>query len=388
MQPLRFAILGCGRMGRHHSERLREDGRGEVVALLDVLPEMALRLQQDLWPRSRLYKNVTELMCSDTIDAAILCTPTAEHFTQASQCLDRGWHVLCEKPLAMNSSESARLVRLARESGRAAGVAYNIRFYPLCHEAAARIQAGTLGDVWHITGSYVQDWLLEKTDFNWRVLAEEGGELRAIADIGTHWLDLVQFITGHRVISVCADLRTVHTSRLRPAGGAQTFTSNTGQITRNDPVAIDTEDCGSILLRFAHGANGCLWVSQTTAGRKNCLRFEIAGSRQSFSWNSETPNELWIGHRHEPNELLQRDPSLLSPSARAITNYPGGHTEGFPDTFNQLFRAFYGYIEAGDFQAKPPFPTFEDGHREVRLCEAILRSHRQQGWIALEDEPV
>ena len=141
-------------------------------------------------------------------------------------------------------------------------------------------------------------------------------------------------------------------------------------------------------MRFAHGANGCLWVSQTTAGRKNCLRFEIAGSRQSFSWNSETPNELWIGHRHEPNELLQRDPSLLSPSARAITNYPGGHTEGFPDTFKQLFRAFYGYIEAGDFQAKPPFPTFEDGHREVRLCEAILRSHRQQGWIALEDEPV
>ena len=380
------AVVGTGFIGPVHVEGLRRAGV-RVAGIVGSSPGKSREAAERLGLPTK-YASFEDVLVDPTVDAVHLTTPNRFHFGQATAVLQAGKHVLCEKPLAMNPSESARLVRLARESGRAAGVAYNIRFYPLCHEAAARIQAGTLGDVWHITGSYVQDWLLEKTDFNWRVLAEEGGELRAIADIGTHWLDLVQFITGHRVISVCADLRTVHTSRLRPAGGAQTFTSNTGQITRNDPVAIDTEDCGSILLRFAHGANGCLWVSQTTAGRKNCLRFEIAGSRQSFSWNSETPNELWIGHRHEPNELLQRDPSLLSPSARAITNYPGGHTEGFPDTFKQLFRAFYGYIEDGDFQAKPPFPTFEDGHGEVRLCEAILRSHRQQGWIALEDEPV
>ena len=380
------AVVGTGFIGPVHVEGLRRAGV-RVAGIVGSSPGKSREAAERLGLPTK-YASLEDVLADPTVDAVHLTTPNRFHFGQATAVLQAGKHVLCEKPLAMNSSESARLVRLARESGRAAGVAYNIRFYPLCHEAAARIQAGTLGDVWHITGSYVQDWLLEKTDFNWRVLAEEGGELRAIADIGTHWLDLVQFITSHRVVSVCADLRTVHTSRLRPAGGAQTFTSNTGQITRNDPVAIDTEDCGSILLRFAHGANGCLWVSQTTAGRKNCLRFEIAGSRQSFSWSSETPNELWIGHRHEPNELLQRDPSLLSPSARAITNYPGGHTEGFPDTFKQLFRAFYGYIEDGDFQAKPPFPTFEDGHGEVRLCEAILRSHRQQGWIALEDEPV
>src|SRR5262249_44094834 len=142
---------------------------------------------------------------------------------------------------------------------------------------------------------------------------------------------------------------------------------------------------GSVLLRLDNGANGCLWVSQTTAGRKNCLRFEIAGSRQALAWDSEQPNTLWIGYRERPNEVLIRDPALLSEPALALASYPGGHTEGFPDTFKQLFTAFYGYIAAGDFTAPAPFPTFDDGHREVLLCEAVLRSHRQQRWTTLPE---
>jgi predicted dehydrogenase len=260
-------------------------------------------------------------------------------------------------------------------------VAYNIRFYPLCHEAAARVTDGSLGDVLHVTGSYVQDWLLYNTDFNWRVLTEDGGELRAVADIGTHWLDVVQFVTGRKVIAVCADLRTVHATRQRPRGGVETFAGKNASQRETESVAVTTDDCGAVMLRFDNGANGCLWVSQTTAGRKNCLRFEVAGSRQSFAWNSETPNELWIGHRDTANELMIRDPALLSPHARAVANYPGGHNEGFPDTFKQLFRSFYGYIAVGDFTAPPPFPTFADGHREVLLCEAVLRSAREGRWV-------
>jgi predicted dehydrogenase len=237
----------------------------------------------------------------------------------------------------------------------------------------------------HVVGSYVQDWLLFDTDFNWRVLAEEGGELRAVADIGTHWLDLVQFITGQPVVEVLADLRTIHKMRQAPIGGAETFSGSGNPRAETESVPIDTDDCGAILLRFANGANGCLWVSQTTAGRKNCLRLEIGGAKQSLSWNSETPNDLWVGHRDRPNETLIRDPSLLHESARVITNYPGGHNEGFPDTFKQLFRSFYGYIAAGDFSAPSPFPTFADGHREILLCEAVLRSHRERRWVSIEE---
>jgi predicted dehydrogenase len=212
--------------------------------------------------------------------------------------------------------------------------------------------------------------------------------LRALADIGTHWLDLVQFVTGSRIAAVCADLVTVHRTRRRPAGGVVTFQGKTEFAAATTEVAIDTDDAGGVLLEFENGARGTLWVSQTTAGRKNCLRFEIAGANEALAWNSEIPDELWIGRRDEANELLLRDPALLSPAARSAASYPGGHNEGFPDTFKQLFRAFYSYIAAGDFDALPPFPTFADGHREILLCEAILRSHRERCWVEVTEASV
>lgn len=375
-------VVGTGFIGPVHVEGLRRAGV-QVAGIVGSTPSKSREAAQRLGlPRG--YETLNEVLADRTVGAVHLTTPNRFHFEQASAVLKAGKHVLCEKPLAMNSVESAELVRIAAGSGLAAGVAYNIRFYPLCHEAAARVAAGTVGDVLHVVGSYVQDWLLKDTDFNWRVMAEDGGELRAVADIGTHWLDLVQFVTGQRIVAVCADLRTVHATRQRPRGGVETFSGKGAAPTQTEPVPITTEDCGSVMLRFENGANGCLWVSQTTAGRKNCLRFELAGSQQALSWNSETPNELWIGHRDRSNETLIRDPALLGDSARAIANYPGGHNEGFPDTFKQLFRSFYGYIAAGDFTAPAPFPTFDAGHREILLCEAVLKSHREQRWVSLD----
>jgi len=289
--------------------------------------------------------------------------------------------VLCEKPLAMNSTESGELVALARQVRRAAGVNYNVRYYPLCLEAAEMRRRGALGKVYSACGSYVQDWLFYPTDYNWRVLAEEGGELRAIADIGTHWLDLVHAITGLEVESLCADLTTVFPERRRPRGEVQTFQGKEERAGDSEPVRVSTEDFGSVMLKFQGGGRGLLWVSQVTAGRKNCLRFEIAGSRCALAWCSETPNELWVGHRDAANENLIRDPALLSPTVRKYANHPGGHNEGFPDTFKQCFRAFYDYIQAGDFSAPPTFPTFADGHREIVLCEAVLKSHRERRWV-------
>jgi predicted dehydrogenase len=376
---LSAVVVGTGFIGPVHVEGLRRAGV-HVAGIVGSSPDKSqLAAEQLGLPRG--YATLDDVLADPAVDSVHLATPNRLHFAQAAAVLRAGKHVLCEKPLAMTSSETAELVRIAAESALAAGVAYNIRFYPLCHEAAARVADGSLGNVLHITGSYVQDWLLYDSDFNWRVLAEDGGNLRAVADIGTHWLDLVQFIVGRKVSAVCADLRTVHATRQRPGGGVETFSGKGSAPRKTEPIAVTTDDCGCVMLRFDNGANGCLWVSQTTAGRKNCLRFEIAGSQQSFAWNSEVPNELWIGHRDRPNEMLIRDPALMSASARAIANYPGGHNEGFPDTFKQLFRSFYGYVAAGDFTAPPPFPTFADGHREVLLCEAVLRSAREGRWV-------
>ncbi|MDB5389358.1 MAG: putative oxidoreductase [Planctomycetaceae bacterium] len=374
-----IAVVGTGFIGPVHVEALRRAGQ-HVVGIVGSTPEKSRQAAASLGLETG-YADLDEVLSDRRIGAVHLTTPNHLHFEQATRVLRAGKHVLCEKPLAMNSHETAQLVSLALETGVVAGVAYNIRFYPLCHEAAARIRDRTVGQVLHVTGSYVQDWLLKQTDFNWRVQASEGGELRAVADIGTHWLDLLQFITGDRIVAVCADLHTVHATRLAPTGGVETFSGKSRPPVSTRQIPVTTEDCGSVMLRFQNGARGSLWVSQVTAGRKNCLRFEIAGSDQALAWNSEQPNELWIGHRDQANELLIRDPALMSQSARFICSYPGGHNEGFSDTFKQLFRAFYGYISAGDFSLPVPFPTFSDGHQEVVLCEAILRSHRERRWI-------
>jgi predicted dehydrogenase len=376
------AVFGTGFIGPVHVEALRRAGQ-RVVGILGSSPERSRQAAERLGiPKA--YASVDEVLRDGEVDSVHITTPNRFHYQQAAAALRVGKHVLCEKPLAMHSRESAELVQIAADSGRAAGVAYNIRFYPLCHEARQRVRGGMLGGVLHVAGSYVQDWLLKDTDFNWRVLAEDGGELRAVSDIGTHWLDLVQFITDQRVTGVCADLQTVFPVRNRPKGSVETFSGKGSPPRATEPVTITTDDYGCIMLHFAKGARGVVWVSQVTAGRKNCVRYEIAGTREALAWNSEQPNDLWIGHRDQPNELLIRDPALLSPSAQAIAQYPGGHNEGFPDSFKQLFRTFYGAIAAGDL-ASDKFPTFADGHHEIVLCDAILRSHRERRWVDLTE---
>lgn len=378
----RAAVIGTGFIGPVHVEGLRRAGIS-LAAIVGSTPDKSRLACQRLGVDCH-HETLQDVLADTSIDSVHLTTPNRLHFEQATAALQAGKHVLCEKPLAMDSHQSAELIRLAASRQRVAGVAYNIRFYPLCREVAEKIRSGILGSVLHVTGSYVQDWLLLQNDFNWRVLAEQGGALRAVADIGTHWLDLLQFITGCRIVSVCADLRTVHSQRFKPVAAVETFSEQSTVSQQTQTVDISTDDAGCVMLKFENGANGCLWVSQTTAGRKNCLRFEIAGSSQAVAWDSEAPNQLWIGHRNRPNELLIRDPSLLTASARAACSYPGGHNEGFPDTFKQLFRSFYGYIAEGNLSAPAPFPTFSDGHQEILLCEAILESHRRRCWVDVQ----
>ncbi len=380
MPRIGVAVIGAGFMGGVHAEALRRAGC-EVAGVLGVSPAETERFAAALGvPRG--YRSLAELLADPAVQSVHVATPNRLHFEMARAALEAGKHVLCEKPLALSSQETGALVSLLRRHPRqAAAVNYNMRFYPLCLEARQRVRGGGLGRIHHVSGSYLQDWLLLETDYNWRVLAEEGGALRAVADIGTHWLDLVQAITGLEAESVCADLSTVHPVRRRPKGEVETFSGKLARQGELEPVAITTEDYGALLLRFRGGARGSLTVSQVSAGRKNCLRFEIAGERGALAWDSERPDELWIGRRDGPNELLLRDPALLSPAARASASVPGGHPEGYADTFKQHFRAFYGYLARGDFSAEPPFATFADGHREVALCEAVLESQRRGGFV-------
>lgn len=382
MGEIGTAVVGAGFIGPVHVEALKRLNI-QVTGILGVNDAESQRAMTQL-ALPKAYRDFDEVLADETAHAVHIATPNYLHYDLAKRALNGGKHVFCEKPLAMNSTESAELVALAQQTGRVAGVNYNIRYYPLCLEMREMVRSGELGEIFSLYGSYVQDWLLYDTDYNWRVLAEDGGELRAIADIGTHWLDLAQAITGLDVESVCADLNTVHPIRQRPRGEVETFTGKGAAPAETEAVQVTTEDSGSVMLRFAGGARGNLFVSQCTAGRKNCLRLEIAGSKQAVAWESERPNELWIGHRDRPNELMLRDPALASDAIRAFVTLPGGHNEGFMDTFKQCIRSFYTHLQQGNNQTPLTFPTFADGHREILLCEAIAQSHRERRWVTIE----
>jgi len=378
MRVILAAVAGTGFIGPVHVEAVRRLGH-RVAGILGSTPEKSQAAATALGIE-RGYRSFGELLSDKEVEVVHIATPNRFHSEQCKAALAAGKHVICEKPLAMTSHETAELVRLAKtHQGLMTAVNYNVRFYPLCLEARERLRSGQAGEVYHVTGSYLQDWLLYPTDYNWRVLVNDGGELRAIADIGTHWLDLVTFITGLEVAEVCADLRTVHETRQKPTGDTETFScSSGGSRGASVPVAISTEDYGSVLLRFSNGARGCFTVSQVAAGCKNSLRFQIACSNSFLEWDSEKPETLTIGHRNRPSEVLTRDPALLSQGVRPYANYPGGHVEGFPDTFKQLYRTVYDAIATG--KPNPLIPTFADGHREVLMCEAILKSHRSGKW--------
>lgn len=370
------AIIGLGFVGKAHLEALRRLAipvRGILGSSSERTREAAGELKIE-----RGYSSLEELCSDSSVSAVHVCSPNHVHYDQAKAAMEAGKHVMCEKPLAMDARQSSSLIDISRKLNRVGAVTYNLRYYPLCQEARAIIQKGLIGEPRLIHGNFLQDWLLYPTDWNWRLQPEFGGELRAVADIGTHWFDLLSWMTGKKITELCADLATLVPVRKRPRGRVETFKQSAAA---TDDVKITTDDYASILLHFEGGARGVCTVSQISAGRKARLWFEIDGSEGSLAWNSEDPNVLWIGKRREPNQEMIKDPSLMSPQTRGYTAYPGGHAEGYPDTFVQLFKDFYGYIDAGDFSKPRTFPTFKTGHEEMRLCEAVTQSATGRKWV-------
>jgi predicted dehydrogenase len=376
---VRAAVIGAGFVGRAHIEALRR----LAIPIQGVLGSSLARTQEACRSLgiARAYQSMEELAGDGSVDVVHVCTPNHLHFHETESSLRAGKHVMCEKPLAMNSQETAALVQLAQQQERVGAVTYNLRYYPLCQEARALVQKGVIGEPWIVHGTYLQDWLLYPTDWNWRLDPALGGTMRAVADIGTHWMDLIGWITGRRLTELCADLATVLPLRQKPKAPVETFQKIADMAT--EPVVMSTDDYSSILLHFEGNLRGVLTVSQVSAGRKNRMWFEIDGSEGSLAFNQEQPNVLWIGSRKEANRCLIKDPSLMSPEVRGYAAYPAGHAEGYPDTFVQLFRDLYGYIAAGDFKAPRTFPTFETGHHEVKLCELIAESARERRWVAV-----
>ena len=371
------AVIGLGFVGRAHLEALRRLGI-PVLGMLGSSRERGEEVRASLG-LERAYASLEELAADPAVTVVHICTPNYVHFEQASRLLRAGKHVLCEKPLAMDSRESEMLVKLERECRRVGAVAYNLRYYPLCQEARAAVAAGVIGRPRLVHGSFLQDWLLFPTDWNWRLDPKLGGDLRAVADIGTHWLDLTMWITGRKITEICADLATVIPIRHRPRGRVETF-QKAANVERED-VLITTDDYASVLLRLEDDLRGVMTVSQVSAGRKASLSFEVDGTKGSLAWDSESPNSLWVGRRDNPSEIVLKDPALLSPAARVFAAYPGGHAEGYPDTFVQLFREYYTYLDAGDYDAPRPFPTFQTGNHELALCEAIAKSAQKRTWV-------
>ena len=383
IRDIRAAVVGTGFIGVVHVEALRRLGV-EVCGVVGSTAERAAAKAAAAGLPAP-YPSFEAMLEDPRVDVVHLTTPNHLHFEQVKATLAAGKHVVCEKPLAMDSTETAELLRLAERSGLVHAVNFNIRFYPQCQEARARVHAGEVGDVRLISGGYLQDWLLRDTDWNWRLDPALGGSLRAVGDIGSHWIDLVTFVGGRHVEAVLADLTTFIGVRRQPTGPVETFSGAAGGETVD--TAMDTEDAAGILLRLEGGARAVLTVSQVSAGRKNRLSWQVDGSESSLAWVSETPEELWIGHRDRPNEILLRDPGLLHPEAARTTSLPGGHAEGYPDTFKELYRAVYRAVAAGGPSPDPGYPTFADGHEEALIGDAVARSHAEQRWVTVNPVP-
>ena len=379
LSHLRAGVIGTGFIGPVHIEAVKRIG-AQVTAVCGSTK--SAQATADKWGIAEIYGDYDyQALCkSRNVDVVHITSPNKEHVEQSLAALAAGKHVICEKPLGMDTAETAHLVEAAAASDRVFAVNYMCRFFPGVLQMRELVQSGKLGKIIHVQGHFFQDWLLKETDFNWRLLASEGGKLRAVGDIGTHWIDTLSFILGARVDSVFASLETFHKTRLRPEGPVQTFAKlDPAKMIRYD---VDTEDLASVLLRFENGVHANASVSQVAAGWKCSLYVGNYGTEGSVQWDLQQPNEIILGRRDEPSQVLQRGSAGFQEDVAHFTDYPAGHPEGFPDSHKMHCRAVYEHIAAG---GKGPvlFATAADGHREVELCEAILASSETERWVAV-----
>jgi predicted dehydrogenase len=371
-------VVGLGFIGPVHVDAVRRLGFAEVVAVAGSSAERA-RAQADALSVPHSHGDWRELVERADIQVVHVCTPNDTHHPITKAALLAGKHVISEKPLAMDTTQSAELTALARERGLVNAVAFTYRGYATAKQARAMVAAGEIGDVRLVHGGYVQDWLTYPTDYNWRVEPKLSGASRAIADIGSHWFDMAEYITGRRVRRVFASLRTFMPTRRRPRGSALAFSRHAGADA--DEVQVTTEDAGIVMLELDNGALASTVVSQVSPGRKNALTVEVDGSEAALFWNQEQAERLWVGRRNEPSYEIVRDPGQMDPSAAWAARTPAGHPEGWPSALRTVFEPAYRQILAGGVEPGGDYPRFEDGHRAMQFVEAVVRSHAEVRWV-------
>jgi predicted dehydrogenase len=378
MDKIKTAIVGTGFMGKVHTENVRRLGYVEVAAVVGSRLETAQKFAQAA-SIPFATSNLQEVLDNKEIAAVHICTPNIDHYPMSRAALEAGKAVLCEKPMTMNVEEARRLVELAKQKNAVNCVQHNLRYYPVVQQIRQMIAAGDLGEILIVQGTYSQDWLLYETDWNWRLDSKSNGKLRVMGDIGSHWMDMIQHLTGLSITSLCAELATFHKNRKRPKGSVETFSGKKLDPKDYESFPVDTEDFGVVILRMGEKCRGAFTVSQVSAGRKNRFAFEIFGTKSGIAWDQEQPDTLWIGHRNEPNQIIVKDASLFYPAAAAFSDLPGGHSEGYDDSHKQVFKHFYARV--ADPSAPIDYPTFEDGLHGMILLEKVSESDSKKAWV-------
>ncbi len=383
MKKIRTGVVGVGFIGRIHIENLRRLGFVDVVAVAEKDQATADKAAEELLV-PKAYGRAEDLLRDKDIDVVHLTTLNNLHYPYAKLAMEAGKHVMCEKPLAMNVKEAAELLKLARQKGVAHGVTHSMRYYPMVKQARAMVRGGDIGDVRLIHGQYLQDWLFLDTDWNWRLISKTSGISRAVADIGTHWMDMVQHITGQKIAAVSADMTTFIPTRKKPKKEVATFVVQQLGPDDYEDAPIDTEDHATIMMRFSGGAKGVLVVCQTCAGRKNYIHWEINGTKKTLEWCGEQPDSMWIGERGKPNGVFMKDPMMFHPEAAPYAQSVCGLSEGYLDSFKSVFGDLYRWIRADKpmDDSRMNWPTFVTGLQELIVVDAILESNAKKGqWV-------
>ena len=378
---LRTAIVGAGFIGPHHVDAVRRGGYADVVVLVDRDPQRGPLTARSLGVE-RAVTDIEAVLGDPSIDVVHICTPNHTHVALARAAMEAGKHVVVEKPVATDRAGAVALLEVAQRTRRHAAVALTYRGYPMIRRARELVRGGGLGPLRLVHGTYLQDWLADANDYNWRLDSVAGGASRAFADIGTHWFDTVEFVAGARVSAVMADLATLVPVRYRPLRSTAAFSTGSGA---TEAVQVDTEDAATVLLRFEDGARGAVIVSQVSPGHKNDLTVHLSGSERSLGWAQERPERLWLGARDDAT-VLTRAPSADGWPV-GVPALPSGHPEGWADALRDLLRPFYAAIAAGDpppDDADAPYPTLTDGARGVALIEAVVESSRGGRWVDIE----
>ncbi len=378
MKIYKAGVIGTGFVGRIHIETIRRLGNAEVVAVADMASAEKTAGDMNIPEYFTDYKEMIDQL---DLDIVHICTPNNTHFEIACYALDNGVNVLCEKPMTATLEEAQILAEKANKSGLIAALNYHNRFYPMNHHLRNIIRDGELGEIFSITGTYTQDWLLNITDYSWRLSAEESGKTRTVADIGSHWMDLVEFVSGHKITAVCADFSIIHPVRKKPKKQVLAFSTDQFDEGDYEDIPVSTEDCASVLFRFDNGVKGSAFFSQVIAGKSVAIDYLIGGYRKSAEWNSELCNKLVVGRKDSFCEVSEKGPVTVHPDSRSVVAYPIGHLEGFPDAFKQCFSQVYGSID--NPHAPRDYADMQDGLHEMILCEKIFESNQKQKWIEI-----